>query len=240
MSQVPVFPPLMTGLAAGPANPFAIACDQAERGTDAGLIAWSVSPERLRAAIVLAPETPLEPAMAGFIACGVGLQNALGALVPPETAVHLDWSGGIRLNGAHAGALRVAAATDDPGEEPDWLVVGMELTLSLPPDCEPGAFPDRTALDQEGCGGLDPIHILEAWSRHTLLWLNTIEDTEGRTDLHREWAGLAWKLGDTVSVAAEGTRIEGTFLGVDEHFGMLLKTNGTTRLLPLTTLLEEV
>ena len=94
--------------------------------------------------------------------------------------------------------------------------------------------------DQEGCGGLDPVRILEAWSRHTLLWLNTIEDAEGRTDLHREWAGLAWKLGETVSVATAGTRVEGTFLGVDENFGMLLKTNGTTRLLPLSSLLEEV
>ncbi|MGB3314208.1 MAG: DUF4444 domain-containing protein, partial [Albidovulum sp.] len=137
-------------------------------------------------------------------------------------------------------ALRVAASATDPGEEPDWLVVGMELTLSLPPDCEPGAFPDRTALDQEGCGGLDPIHILEAWSRHTLLWLNTIEDAEGRGDLHREWEGLAWNLRDTVSVACDGTRIEGAFLGVDENFGMLLKTGDATRLLPLSSLLEDV
>ncbi|MDP2738655.1 MAG: P-loop NTPase [Pseudorhodobacter sp.] len=35
--------------------------------------------------------------------CAVGAQNALGALAPPESAVHLDWTGGIRLNGGHCG-----------------------------------------------------------------------------------------------------------------------------------------
>ncbi len=240
MSQVPVFPPLMTGLAAGPANPFVIACDQARRGTDSGLIAWSVLDDRLRAALVLAPEMPLEPALAAYIACGVGLQNALGALAPPETSVHLEWSGGVRVNGAHAGSLKIACSDHTPAEEPDWLVVGLELTLTLPPDCEPGEFPDRTALDQEGCGGLEPVRILEAWSRHALVWLNALEEPQGRADLHREWAGLAWKIGEEVSVATGGSRRAGIFLGVDENFGMLLKSDDSTTLIPLSALLEEV
>ncbi len=239
MNQAPVFPPLMKGLAAGPANPLSIACEEARRGTDAGLLTWSVAPERLRAALVLAPETALEPAMAGFVACAVGVQNALGALAPPETAVDLEWSGGIRLNGALAGGLSVAAPTRDPAEEPDWLAVGLELALALPPGREPGEMPDRTALDQEGCGGLDPIRILEAWSRHALVWLNTLDDAQGRADLHREWRGLAWKLGETVTVDVDGTRAEGIFVGTDENFGMLLKTDGMTRLIPLSTLIEE-
>lgn len=241
MTRAPIFPPLMTGLAAGPANPFAIACDQARRGVDAGLLTWSLSDERLRAALVLAPEVMLDRAMAGVVACAVGLQNALGALAPPETAVHLDWPGGVRLNGAHCGAFHVACETRDPGAVPGWLVVALDLTLRLPPEWEPGEHPDRTALDQEGCTEIDPVDLLEAWARHSLLWLSTLEEEKGRTDLAREWQGLAWNLGGAVTIAMDGTRLAGTFLGADEHFGMLLKTpEGQTRLIPLSHMIEEV
>ncbi len=57
--------------------------------------------------------------------CGVGFQNALGALAPPEVAVHLEWNGNIRVNGAVAGRLQMAAAPLSPEEIPDWLVVGV-------------------------------------------------------------------------------------------------------------------
>ncbi len=238
MTVVPSFPPLLKGLAAGPANPFAIACDQARRGVDSGLLPWSIGEERLRAALVLAPETPLEAAMAALPACGVGLQNALGALAPPEVAVHLEWSGGVRLNGGHVGALTVAASTDDPAALPDWLVVALDLTLVLPPEYEPGETPDWTALAEEGCSEIDAAELLESWARHSLFWLSELEEPGGRARLHREWEGLAWHRGETLSVAARGARHEGTFLGVDENFGLLLKSE-TTRLVPLSQLLVE-
>jgi hypothetical protein len=230
----------MKGLATGPANPFTVACAEAEKGCDAGLLTWSLSTERLRAALVLAPEVPLEPAMAALCACGVGIQNAIGALAPPETAVFLDWTGGIRLNGGHVGGMRVAASTRDPLAEPDWLVVGLELTLTLPDNLEPGQTPEWTALDQEGCAEIDPAQLLEAWARHSLWWINGLDDAKGRQTLHREWQGLAWKLGKDMSLPISGTRVIGHFLGVDENFGMLLKLEEKTRLIPLSTLLEEV
>ena len=240
MSIVPSFPPLLKGLATGPANPFTVAVSEAEKGTDSGLLTWSLLPERLRAAIVLAPEVPLEQAMAAFCACGLALQNALGAHAPPETAVHLDWTGGIRLNGGHVGGLHAAASTHDPNIEPDWLVVGLELTLALPDALEPGETPDWTSLAQEGCGDIDPNLILEAWSRHTMLWLNTLDEPNGRANLHREWKGLAWKIGEEISLPMDGTRHVGTFLGVDENFGMLLKLGQKTHLIPLSKLLEDL
>lgn len=241
MTGLPVFPPLMKGLGTGPAAPFPIAVAQARRGVDAGLIAWSITDERLRAALVLAPETALEPAMAGMIACMVGMQNALGALAPPETAVHLDWTGGVRLNGGHIGGFRVAADTRDPAALPDWLVVGVELTRRLPADFEPGETPDWTSLDQEGCGEIDVVLLLEAWARHTLLWLNALDDRKGRADLYREWRGLAWKLGEGLTMPLDGARLAGQFLGVDENFGMLFKHGeGAPRLVPMSSLIEEV
>jgi BirA family biotin operon repressor/biotin-[acetyl-CoA-carboxylase] ligase len=240
MSIIPAFPPLLKGLATGPANPFSVAVSEAEKGIDSGLLTWSLSTERLRAAIVLAPEMPLEQAMAAFCACGVGIQNALGAHAPPETAVHLDWTGGIRMNGGHVGGLHAAASTRDPSVEPNWLVVGLELTLTLPDTLEPGETPDWTALNQEGCAEIDPTLILEAWSRHSMLWLHGLDDAKGRANLHREWKSLAWKIGQEISLPMDGTHHSGTFLGIDENFGMLLKLGSKTHLIPLYKLLEDL
>ncbi|WP_435258492.1 DUF4444 domain-containing protein [Thioclava sp. FR2] len=239
MTIAPVFPPLMTGMAAGPANPVPIAIAQAERGTDAGLLVWSLTDERLRAALVLAPETKLEQSMAALVACAVGMQNALGALAPPETAVHIDWTGELRLNGAHVGGLRAIGREKDLDRVPDWMVVALDLTLCLPDKLEPGQTPNWTALDQEGCGEIEPIALLEAWARHSLLWLSDLEEAQGRASLYREWKGLVWNLGQTISVPLQGETLTGTFLGVDENFGMILKTTTGTRLLPLTVLLER-
>lgn len=238
MNAAPLFPPLLKGLATGPANPFVVAISEAEKGVDSGLFTWSLSPERLRAAIVLAPEVPLEKAMAAFCACAVGIQNAMGAHAPPETAVHLDWTGGIRVNGGHVGGLHVAASTRNPEAEPDWMVVGLELTLSLPDNLEPGETPDWTSLLQEGFAEIDPSLLLEAWSRHSMLRLNALDDAKGRAELHKTWSGLAWRMGDEINLPMDGTHHTGTFLGVDENFGMLLKLGQKAHLIPLSKILE--
>ena len=61
--------------------------------------------------------------------CGIGFQNALRGSGSPEVAVHLLWSGGILINGARCGKLRVSANHQDPTKVPDWLCVGLELDL---------------------------------------------------------------------------------------------------------------
>ena len=123
----PTFPPLMSGQAvSGNIDPFEKACAMAALGCDAGLIVHNITANRLMAAMVMAPEVPLEDAMAMLPACGVGFQNALGALAPPEVAVHLEWAGGLRINGAvlRSDARRRQAALTRA--EPDWLVVGLD------------------------------------------------------------------------------------------------------------------
>ena len=241
MNLVPRFPPLLHGLATGPTNPFTVACDQAKEGVDAGLLTWSVGFDRMRAALVLAPETALEVAMIGYGATAVALQNALGVLVPPETAVHLQWDGGIRLNGGSSGKFYFAASTSDPKAVPDWLVIGLELHLELPMDYDPAKTPDLTALYAEGCGDIDPIELLESWARHSILWINESETAAGRANVHREFAGLLWKKGEQVSIPFQGQTVTGTLMGLDENFGALIKTeHGQTHLISLTTLVKEV
>ncbi|SEK44166.1 Biotin-(acetyl-CoA carboxylase) ligase [Roseovarius azorensis] len=229
----PSFPPLMSGLAvAGPVDPFDKARAMAALGCDAGLIVHNVTANRLMAALVMAPEVPLKEAMVMLPACGVGFQNALGALAPPEVAVHLEWAGGLRINGASCGRLRAAAGGSDPEAEPDWLVIGLELRLMQITE-RPGDRLDQTSLYDEGCAEVDATQLLEAWARHTLVWINRWED-DGNRPLHAEWSGLAWAVGEQVTQGA----LTGTYMGVDERFGMLLRADDTTHLIPLTTLLE--
>ena len=229
----PVFPPLFTGLDAAGADPFGLACAQAADVCDAGLVVYDLAHDRLRAAIVFAPEVPLRRAASMLPLCGLGFQNALGAIGPPEVPVHLDWSGGIYLNGGHCGALSIAASGTDPDAVPDWLVVGLTLEL-WPPSDETGLTPDATALYAEGCGEVDAVSLLEAWVRHTLVQINAWSD-EGSAQLHRSWLDIAQGKDAGVTVVGQ----QGIFLGIDENMGLLLKTDQGTRLIALTALLKE-
>lgn len=229
----PSFPPLFSGLAVeGKIDPFDKACAEAARGCDAGLVVYNLDATTLRAAIVFAPDVALEDAMTMLPLCGVGFQNALGALAPPEVAVHLDWQGGMRINGATCGRLRVAASDSNPKAEPHWLVVGLELPL-WPEDDDTGHTPDQTALYAEGCADVNAERLLESWVKHTLVGINSWLD-DGSATLHSDWRGIAYGIGEETIV----NDLRGSFLGVDEHFGMLLRDAKTTHLIPLTQLLE--
>lgn len=229
----PIFPPLLRGVAVtGAADPFERARALAALGCDGGTIVHDVRAERLRAALVLAPEVPLEDAMAMLPACAIGFQNALGALAPPEVAVHLAWDGGIRVNGARCGRLRAAASDRAPDRVPDWLAVGLEVPV-LHSAADPGAGPDATVLGDEGCAEVQPLHLLESWARHTLVWINRWSG-EGNAPLHAAWIGLVQGIGGPVS---QGGR-SGVFVGVDERFGMLIRDAASTHLVALSTILE--
>jgi len=230
----PSFPPLLSGQPVeAQVDPFDTACMQAALGCDAGLVVYNLGPDVLRAAMVFAPEVALKDAMAMLPACGVGFQNALGALAPPEVAVHLAWNGRILVNGASCGALRAAASSHDPGAVPDWLVVGFSVPL-LPTGDRPGDTPDQTCLYGEGCAEVEAAALLESWSKHTLVWINRWSQ-DGVEPLHAQWRGLADKLGEDVEQGGKS----GKFVGVDEHFGMLLRDGEDTHLIPITSLLED-
>lgn len=241
-TETPTFPPLFYGQALSGANdPFARAQTQALMGCDAGLVAYNLEGGQLRAAMVFAPEVSLTQAMPVMVACGIGFQNALGALAPPEVGVHLTWDGGIEVNGARCGGLRVAASGNAAGEIPDWIVIGLSLPL-IPQDQQdqqdPGREPDQTCLFEEGCVDVSPVTLLEAWVRHSLVWINRMTD-EGNRALHEEWRGLCGALGEDVTLKLGNRDYSGTFVGVDENFGMLLRTGDDTTNVPLTALLDE-
>ena len=227
----PTFPPLLTGEEApAGADPFDKSVAAALTGCDAGLLVWSRRADALSAAVVLAPECPLEQAIGISFAVSVGLVDALGALAPPEVAVHHVWPGAFKVNGADCGALRAAASTSDPSVEPDWLVIGIEMPFL--PTGEGGEDPTRTCLFNEGCAEVTPQQLLESWSRHMLVWINRWLD-EGLAPLHAAWRERAWEMGEALP---DGS---GNFMGLDELGGMLVKSGDGTIGRPLTDLLER-
>lgn len=225
------FPPLFSGQAAD--APFDHARAQAIKGCDAGLVVYDLGADTLRAAIVFAPDVALADAAMMLPLCAVSFQNALGALSPPEVAVHLDWNGEIRVNGGICGALQIASDMNDADAVPNWLVVGLELRL-WPESDDTGRTPDQTALYAEGCADIDAATLLEAWVRHTLVGINEWTSS-GAAALHKQWVGLAHGI-DAPMILDDKT---GTFVGVDERLGLLLRQETNTLLIPLTYLLKD-
>lgn len=239
--EKPSFPPLLHGVEVKPGvDPFAkaIADATAERA-EVGHLYWSPEQDTLRAAVVFAPEETLAKAVPVLFAVANGLNDSLGALAPPEVGVQHVWPDGIKINGGWCGAYRAEASTRDPEEIPDWLVVGLSVSMQWPDGApSPGDVPWLTALSEEGCGHLSVIRLLESWARHLLVWINRWEG-EGDRPITDAWLARAEGWREAVAVPFGGRVWKGAFLGLDEAGGMVLKTeDDETHVLPLAAILD--
>ncbi|TGN39160.1 biotin/lipoate--protein ligase family protein [Marinobacter confluentis] len=234
MIETPSFPPLLAGeVVPNNMDPFEKAVSRAIAGVDSGTVFYSEAGDNLRAALVLAPETPLEQAIQAVYVAQIGLAESLGALAPPEVPVHFQWPDRIKVNGAICGKIRYAADVSDPGAEPKWLVVGIEIPF-IPHGDDPGANPNETCLLEEGCSEVTPMALLESWSKHTLLWLTYFLD-DGAERVHREWRPRCDTLGETVEKPKHGV-----FVGLDEKGRMLLRDGPMTETISLIQFAEQV
>ncbi|MDO6824117.1 biotin/lipoate--protein ligase family protein [Marinobacter sp. 1_MG-2023] len=234
MIERPRFPPLLTGeVVPKHTDPFNKAVSRAIAGVDSGTIFYSEAGETLRAALVLAPEMPLEEAIQAVYVAQIGLAESLGALAPPEVPVYFQWPDRIKVNGALCGGVRFAADGSDPKSHPQWLVVGIDVPFSRLTD-EPGNNPNQTCLQEEGCVDITPMALLESWSKHTLLWLTYFMDS-GFERVHNEWRPRCDTLGKMIDYPKPGT-----FVGLDEKGRMLLRQDVMTETLSLIEFAEHV
>ncbi|MHA1189536.1 MAG: DUF4444 domain-containing protein [Alphaproteobacteria bacterium] len=230
----PSFPPLLSGRSvAARLDPFekALAATITD-GVEPGAVYFSETDDALRAAIVLAPELPLADAIGVVLAVQLGLADSIGALAPPEVAIHFRWPDRMKVNGALCGRFQVAASTTDPDTEPDWLIVGVNVPVQVTTGAEPGERVDETVLHEEGCADLTVPQIIESWSRHMLVWINRFV-SDGIAPLHEAWRGKCDSLGEEITDPEPGL-----FVGLDEKGGMLLRHEGTSKILPLTVMLD--
>ncbi len=233
MSESPQFPPLFSGeVVPKHTDPFDKAVSRAIAGVDSGTIFYSEAVDILRAALVLAPETPLEDAIQAVYVAQIGLAKSLGVLAPPEVPVHFEWPDRIKVNGAVCGGVRFAADVSDPKAHPKWLVIGIDVPFMHLTD-EPGKTPNKTCLQEEGCGEIAPMALLESWSKHTLLWLTYFMDS-GFERVHKEWRPRCDTLGETINQPKSGV-----FVGLDEKGRMLLRQDVMTETLSLIEFAEH-
>lgn len=230
----PQFPPLMSGLeVAAYTDPFRKAIADATLEVEPGRVTWSADRLAMRAALTLAPEEPTPAALAGAVYCSLlGFADALGALAPPELAIHFVWPDQIKVNGARCGKLRAAVDKASAEAIPDWLVVSLDVPFAATsPD--PGHRPDETTLAEEGCVDFTPEDLIEAWAKHTLVWINTYL-AEGLQPLLEAWRFWSDEIGEEISYPEAGL-----FVGLDEAGNMLLREGADTRTIPLARLLDE-
>ena len=145
---------------------------------------WSRNTGRAELAVVLEPEVALERALQMGPLLMVALGDCLGSLCPPKVAVQYRWPGGILLNGALAGEVRLAAPRVPASEIPAWLVVGAELDIAAPR--EDRQEWSRTSLGEEAGPDITRTDILQSLAAHFLTWLNTWQE-EGFRPVHDQW-----------------------------------------------------
>ncbi len=235
MSERPVMPPLFQPLAVTPEiDPFERGLQVAAEGAEAGSVLWSIGQERCQAAVVLAPEHPLEDSLPIVLVAMLGLGDALGALLPPVVAVTFSWPDRIEVNGGVVGGVRMAGArTEKPSDVPDWMVVGYGLARSRTGDAEPGHRPGHTTLADEGCE-LACIDLVEHFSRHFLAWINRWQE-DGVGPVRQAWLSRATGLSGSIEVASGPHKKQGIFTGLTDTGSIRLMRNGITQ----TVSLEE-
>ena len=228
----PTFPPRLTGeKVAKNVDPFMKAVSASMIGVDPGTVFFAENSDTMQVAITLAPEIPLNQSVGVCHALMLSLADSLGALGPPELAVHFSWPFQFKVNAASCGELKYKASTKKADEVPDWLVVGITLPFIRPELIEPGSDPTTTWLYEEGCIELEVPQLIESWSRHSLVWLNTIESS-GYAGIQDHWRAKCDTIGTHVSYPQKGT-----FVGTDEFGSLLLKQGVMTS---VHSLIEEV
>lgn len=238
----PTFPPLISGRPLSPAtDPFAaaIAAIGAEEA-GAGDLYWSQAIDRLDFALVLEPEVAARVAAQVHLAIMVAVGDALGAIAPPEVAVHYRWPYTLLVNGAAAGRFRTGLSlTPDAEAVPGFMVAAVGISIHPGPAAsEPGHRPDCTSLWDENCTDIDCTGLLESASRHILAWIDTWQQ-DGLRPVAEAWMGRAEGRSGELAIAEGQQRAGGRPLGLDDDGNLLIQVSGDTRALSLIECLER-
>ncbi len=241
MAHTLTLPPLLLAQPPVPADGDALAqavaaCQAGE--AEVGSFYLVDSSTRLNLAVVLGPEVESRRCWEMLFLTAVAFGDAVGAIAPPELAVHYRWPAAIQVNGASAGRVRLVLAPElDEEGAPLWMALG--LLANVQPEeagAEPGVYMDRTTLANEGAIDLSVIDWAEAFARHLLVWIHTWEDS-GFRQVHKTWWGRHDPKAERFSWQQEGQRRSGRPIGLDEHGSLLVESDGETLLVEPKTLL---
>ena len=227
MIQATKVPPayrLVTAEGAGDA--VAEARRRATEGAEDGTLVWApghpdAADGNLRCAVILRPDGP-DAAADQFVFVGaLALGDAIDALITPGFDIACRWPGRILVLG---GVVAEATVGIDAAETPEWIVVGAEVFLTEAPAGRQGAV----SFVEQCSERVDLVEMLEAFSRHFLVWTNTWMDG-GFAPLGEAWKRRAQGLGESLALGAGDAALRGTFSDIDDGGRLILVAADGTR-----------
>jgi biotin-(acetyl-CoA carboxylase) ligase len=156
-------------------------------------------------AVVLEPGDPLFEARRAFYAGMTSLADALAAIAPPETAIHIEWPDALYVNWGLVGGGRLAwPKTADEDKIPPWLVFGAIVCTTSATDSDPGLTPDVTALVEEGFAEVNASNVIESFARNLMQSLNAWQE-QGFDAVSKSYFGrLSCESGQRYEIADSG------------------------------------
>ncbi len=152
---------------------------------DVGTVFYSSNKDLLNIAITLGPEVPRIKAFQVHYVMMLGLSDALGALAPPEIEISHLWPNLMFMNRGLMGKVLLIEPGGDQNSVPSWMVSGVKIRIKVD-TLKLDEVLEATSLEDEGASFLSNVRIIEAVTRHFLVWLNTWQD-EGFKPVHDTW-----------------------------------------------------
>ena len=208
-------------------NTFHKAISSASSG-DVGTVFYSETNGILNIAITLGPEVIKSKAMQVHYLMMLGLSDAIAALAPPEIEVSHLWPNLMFMNRGLMGKILLFDSGGESNEIPLWIVSGVQIRRKV--ECDKfHKLIEATSLEDEGSAFLSNVRIIEAITRHFLVWLNTWQE-EGFKSVHKTWLE---RLVPNFSVNDISSEFKGEWMGLDENGLALFKKNKNHFSLPL-------
>ena len=208
-------------------NTFHKAISSASSG-DVGTVFYSETNGILNIAITLGPEVIKSKAMQVHYLMMLGLSDAIAALAPPEIEVSHLWPNLMFMNRGLMGKILLFNSGGESNEIPSWIVSGVQIRRKV--ECDKfHKLIEATSLEDEGSAFLSNVRIIEAITRHFLVWLNTWQE-EGFKSVHKTWLE---RLVPNFSVNDISSEFKGEWMGLDENGLALFKKNKNHFSLPL-------
>ena len=128
-------------------------------------------------AVVVEPDEPLVQARRVFYAGMVALADALASHAQPDTSVTFDWPSSVSVNQGLVGGARLAwPQGTSENAVPDWLVFGAMIRTVSMTGTEPGLNPLVTVLEEEGFTDGLSNHVVESFSRHFMVAIDSWQE----------------------------------------------------------------
>lgn len=180
---------------------------------------WSSPEGNLHCSFLLRPDFGASRAAQMSFAMALALVDAI-AVVGGATRLEArcKWPNDVLIGGRKvAGILLESAGGTDGALE--WLVIGTGVNVAHhPADAE---FP-ATSLTAEGLAGVTPADLLEALSEAWRGWRERLE-RQGFAPLRAAWLGIAYGLGQAITVRLDKATLGGTFAGLDADGALVLE-----------------